>query len=254
MIRNKLAERKFGAEKDFRWRGHDISRIEGFSDAVFAFAVTLLVVSLEVPRTFTELLNKMQDLVAFAIAFSLLFFIWFHQYQFFRRYALKDSYTVTLNGILLFVVLFFVYPLKFLFTYLIRSITGQQTGVLLPNGAMEPALQAGQARTLMIIYGLGYAAVFLLFALMYRNALGRKRQLELNDVEVFDTRTSLQQHMLNVCIAVLSIAVVMAGGERFAGWSGLVYLLVGPAMGFHGSVRGKHRRKTYEEPATQHKV
>jgi len=39
-------------EPHFRWRGTHVSRIEGFTDAVFAFAVTLLVVALEVPHTF----------------------------------------------------------------------------------------------------------------------------------------------------------------------------------------------------------
>jgi hypothetical protein len=39
----------------FRWRGTEITRIEGLSDAVFAFAVTLPIVSLEVPKPSTSL-------------------------------------------------------------------------------------------------------------------------------------------------------------------------------------------------------
>ncbi|NIV14887.1 MAG: DUF1211 domain-containing protein [Aliifodinibius sp.] len=39
-------------DQEFRWRGGDVSRMEGFSDAVFAFALTLLVVSLQVPNSF----------------------------------------------------------------------------------------------------------------------------------------------------------------------------------------------------------
>ena len=35
--------------------GREVSRIEGFSDAVFGFALTLLVVSLEVPDNFDAL-------------------------------------------------------------------------------------------------------------------------------------------------------------------------------------------------------
>lgn len=57
MIREKLIDKRIGDDKRFRWRSHDVSRIEGLSDAVFGFAVTLLVVSLEVPKTFAELME-----------------------------------------------------------------------------------------------------------------------------------------------------------------------------------------------------
>jgi uncharacterized membrane protein len=42
MLCNKFIAKNIGAESDFRWRSHEITRIEGFSDAVFTFAVTLL--------------------------------------------------------------------------------------------------------------------------------------------------------------------------------------------------------------------
>src|SRR6266704_4401231 len=99
MLREKLIDHRFGENKKFRWRSHEISRIEGLSDAVFAFAVTLLVVSLEVPRTFGDLMYAMRGFGAFAISFTLLFIVWFNQYKFFRRYGLQDNITVLLNGI-----------------------------------------------------------------------------------------------------------------------------------------------------------
>ena len=114
MLRDKLIAHH---EVDgFRWRSHDITRIEGFSDAVFGFAVTLLIVSLEVPRTSTELLETMRGFGAFVITFMMLTRLWYAQFTFFRRYALEDRVTMALNLVLLFTVLFFVYPLKFLFT------------------------------------------------------------------------------------------------------------------------------------------
>src|SRR5215210_1230856 len=122
MLRGRLAQRRIGGEEGFSWRGQEVSRIEGFSDAVFAFAVTLLVVSLEVPNTFDELLATMQGFFAFAICFWLLVVVWFEQYKFFRRYGLGDSFTMHINTALLFIVLFYVYPLKFLFTFLVDQL------------------------------------------------------------------------------------------------------------------------------------
>src|SRR3954470_11167367 len=98
MIRDKLIDKGVGANHKFRWRSHEPSRIEGLSDAVFGFAVTLLVVSLEVPRTFAELMETMRAFGAFAVSFTLLLVVWYNQYKFFRRYALQDNLTIVLNA------------------------------------------------------------------------------------------------------------------------------------------------------------
>ena len=109
----------------FRWRGTEISRIEGLSDAVFAFAVTLLVVSLEAPKTFADLTRLMHGFVSFGVCFALLLLmIWHAQYIYVRRYALDDKTSFLLNAMLLFVVAFYVYPLKFLLTVFTNDITG----------------------------------------------------------------------------------------------------------------------------------
>ena len=61
----------------FRNRGADISRVEGFADCAFGFAVTLLVVSLDVPRTFSGLVSVLQGIPAFALSFAILAWIWY---------------------------------------------------------------------------------------------------------------------------------------------------------------------------------
>ena len=73
MLRRRLAHRRIGGDKGFSWRGQDVLRIEGFAGAVFGFALTLLVVSLEVPNTFDELLATMRGFFAFAISGWLLY-------------------------------------------------------------------------------------------------------------------------------------------------------------------------------------
>ena len=111
-------------EKYFRWRSGEITRLEAFCDVVFGFALTLLVVSLEVPRNYAELMAAMRGFVPFAVCFAQLVMIWRAHYIFSRRYGLEDGYTVFLNVVLLFVVLFYVYPLKFVFTMLFLELTG----------------------------------------------------------------------------------------------------------------------------------
>ena len=248
MLRAALSNRNLASQTDIRWRGNEITRIEGFSDAVFAFAVTLLVVSLEVPQTFNELLGAMRGFVAFAICFGLLTSIWYYHYIFFRRYGLQDRYTILLNTILLFVVLFYVYPLKFVFTLLINQLAGDTT-VQLPSGAIEPMIEPNQGALLFVIYGAGYIAISLVFALMYYHAYRQREQLELSELEVLDTLTSMRALLLDCGVGVLSIAIALIGGEDATAWAGYTYFLIGIERSIYGFRRGRLRRRLEQQAA-----
>ena len=247
MIREKLMEGDLGRPVDFRWRGHEVSRIEGLSDAVFAFAITLLVVSLEVPKTFDELAETMHGFGAFLISFALLFFVWFGQYKFFRRYGLRDTITVVLNAALLFVVLFYVYPLKFLFTFLVDRFTGGHGEVRLPNGNVVPMIESNeQMASLMTIFNLGYVAVFGVFVLLFWHAYRKREALDLNELERFDTRESILESALNCGIAVVSLLVLAIGGVGRAGLAGMAYMLTPIVMTLNGKIMGARRKKLKE--------
>lgn len=242
MIREKLMEKEIGSQTNFRWRSHEITRIEGLSDAVFGFAITLLVVSLEVPKTFAELSVTMRGFGAFAISSSLLFLIWFTQYKFFRRYGLQDNTTIFLNGVLLFVVLFYVYPLKFLFSYLVNVLTGGHGEVRLANGNVEAMVEPNEMTTLLLIFSVGYVAVFGVFVLLYFRAYLKRHELDLNKIEIFDTRNSIQESLLNCSVGILSIMIGTFGG-RYSVLAGPVYMLVGLVLTVHGFMMGKQRRR-----------
>ena len=249
MLRESLARRRAGEEEGFSWRGEDVSRLEGFSDAVFAFAVTLLVVSLEVPQTFEELLVAMRGFFAFAVCFALLFSVWYDHYKFFRRYGLQDAFTVFLNAALLFLVLFYVYPLKFLFTMLVDQLLGFGDKVRLPSGFVTEAIEPAQWPLLMVIYGAGFVAVQLVFVLLYLRAYSLRDALGLDAHEASITREEIQSSLLNALVGLASAAVAAIGGQETVGWAGFVYLLIFPLQVINGRLMDSRRSKASAESA-----
>lgn len=243
MLRRSLAQRRTGGEEGFSWRGQDVLRIEGFADAVFGFAVTLLVVSLEVPNTFDELLATMRGFFAFAISFSLLYLVWYDHYKFFRRYGLNDSFTMHLSTVLLFVVLFYIYPLKFLFTALMDQVLGFSTQVGSSSGNVIETIKPGQWPLLMVIFGAGFVVVQLVFALLYWRAYALRGMLDLTEYEASITRQEIQGYLILAGIGLASIAIALLGGEEAISWAGWVYLLSWPLMTIHGYIMTQRRKK-----------
>ncbi len=233
-MRKLIAKKLQHNNKDFRFRGHEVKRIEAFSDAVFAFAVTLLIVSLEVPKNFEELLTAIKGFFAFGISFFFLMLIWYEQNIFFRRFALDDLWIIFLNGCLIFIVLFYVYPLKFLFSLIFNS------------GAASVQIESSQMPTLMYIYCTGYIVIYLLFFLMYIHAYNKKEELELTSIELFDTKTRMWAKLILVCIGILSVFAVFMLPPENAGLAGFVFFLIGPVFSIYYSVRGKKRRILYQ--------
>ena len=227
MFRKHLISSQTSGEPGFHWRGAEVTRLEGFTDAVFAFAVTLLVVSLEVPKTFPELLVAMHGFLAFGVCFALLANVWYQHYRFFRRYALENPWVVFLNCALLFFVLFYVYPLKFLFSAMF-------------NGS---EFSASEARALFTIWSLGYAAVFAIFALLYLHAWRVRAQLELTPLETLRTQVSLFDQLAMVFIGLLSTALARTMPDRYVGIVGYIYFLVPFYFTIAHSISGRRERQ-----------
>ncbi len=103
-----------------------------------------------------------------------------------------------------------------------------------------------QVAVLMIIFGAGYVAVFGVFVLLYWHAYRHRAELELNELEVFDTRADVQESAVNVGIGTVSITMALWGKGRFAGLAGMTYMLCPIVLTLHGMMMGKRRRKLEE--------
>lgn len=161
--------------------------------------------------------------------------LWHEHYVFFRRYGLRDALTIWLNAVLIFVVLFYIYPLKFLFSLVIDQMV-----LRLP--AEEPVAPS-EARTLFLVYGAGVIAVFGMFALLYGHALRRRDELELDRTEIFHTKSSIGRNLLGASVGAVSIVVALSVPDRMVGLAGYAYFLFGVAFGVHGALAGRRLRK-----------
>lgn len=193
---------------------HNISRIEAFSDAVFAFAATLLVVSVGTDVDNSVLNIDWKVFISFGVSFFVLIGLWSLHYNFFRRTNYMDNWIIAINSILLFVVLYYVFPLK--------SLINTWTGGL--------GISIEDFSSLFQLYSLGFFLIFLCLSLMYYRAYTKTKHLE-NSISL---HFYFRHFCIYVIVALLSMVIAKFKiGLRFA-LPGIMYAILGPLCYLHG--------------------
>jgi uncharacterized membrane protein len=149
--------------------GMDKARVESFSDGVFAFAITLLVLSVPVPDIkstndqllTSALLQAIPGLVPYVTSFATIGIIWLNHHSMFHEVEKVKHTTLTLNLLLLLVVAFIPYP---------TSVIGRY----------------GALRSAVVLYGATFTAGGLAFSALWFD-IRRNRLSRADDVRIRST-------------------------------------------------------------------
>jgi hypothetical protein len=153
------------------------------------------------PTSVPDMLHALRGLPAFATSFLLIVRIWYAHRGWSRHYDLEDMRAIRLSLVLVFLVLVFVYPLRFIFSLLFGWLShGWLADQPIELNSIE------EYRMAFEVYGLGFAAIAAVFALLYRHAERMAAEIGLDAAE----RAATRMHVAIWCaiggIALLSAA------------------------------------------------
>ena len=219
---------KLPVEGGVRQRGEQVTRLETFVDAAFAFAMTLLVVSFDaMPGSFAELYDALRRFPAFLAGFAILAMFWHAHHRFSRRFGLEDSTILLASMALVAATLFYVYPLRMVMS----AAMGFFTGGWAPS---EFKVQNFfEFRAIFVIYGVGFAVLAAIIAWMNVHALRMADALQLDAAERLAAESEVALNLVLIVCAGLSVGAALLIPPHI-GWlqalPGMVYGLLGIAM------------------------
>lgn len=225
MAWTETALNKLSVRGGIRLRGEAMTRMEVFSDAAFAFSLTMLVVSVgTIPQNFAELEFALKSIPAFAMSFAQLAAFWLAHRIWSNRYGLEDKTSTFLTLLMIFTVLVYVYPLRLVYS----SFCSFATAGWLPSDFVINNVE--ELGGLFIVYGAGYAALATVVALLYAHALRRKVYLHLSPAEVVRTRHGVATWGSQAVFGLLSAVSAWLLPGDYKALAGFMYFGLAIAM------------------------
>ena len=167
------------------------SRLDNFTDAAFAFAMTLLVIGgTEAPTSVAMLSAALAEVPAFAIGFAVIAMFWFAHVRWRRYRGEGDWLSALLTVLLVFLVLIYIQPLR----AMARSLSTFLGGTGTPF--------SGDVGDLFLIYGAGFVAMALTIMCLFAEA---RRNPEISPEEARAARGETWIWLILVLTGVASI-------------------------------------------------
>lgn len=188
-------------EDGFRNRGAEVTRIEAFYDAAFAFAITLMVISIdEIPDSAENLIEALKSVPAFAASFLLIVLFWAAHSTWSRRYGINDRTSQRLSLLTVFMVLVFIYPMRMVFAAFFFWITDGwlPAHIEIENGP-------GDMRLIIVVFAVAFGSMGLATWALYRHAWKLRASLDLDALETLSTRYSVLRWVAVPIVSAISL-------------------------------------------------
>ncbi len=209
-------------EHGFKLRGENMTRMEVFVDASFAFAVTMLIISIDqIPRNIPELIAVTKDIPAFAVSVFQLMWIWHTHSVWSKRFGLEGAWSVFLSVILIILVLVYIYPLKIMFSGFFAWVTAGY----LPSAFDINSID--DLRIMFLYFAIGFMMIFTIYYLMYWHAMRLAEPLRLKRYEVHATMTQIKIYRLLIGVGGIAAIAAIFMPSHLVQLSGFVYSLIG---------------------------
>src|SRR5438105_12759127 len=141
--------------RGFRLRGMQMTRLETFIDAAFAFAISMLVIAAQqIPDNIQALLAAFKNVPTFVCSIAVLGIYWRGHWLWSRRYGLEDSVSILISWAMIVTILIFIYPLIAIFGAMWLLIS---TGQITQPFSLPTTLS--QASTIFAFCALGLIAI-----------------------------------------------------------------------------------------------